>query len=87
MAGGLERILCGTLVNRTPGKHGSAHWPSRYIENTYILLFLKYPCCIKKKYIIGVLAWVFRSLKDKNEMAYCENGAKRHNIQSSKSDI
>ena len=24
---GLERILCGVLVKRTPGGHGEVHWP------------------------------------------------------------
>ena len=32
-ASGLERILCGVLVKRTPGKHGLVHWPPRYYWN------------------------------------------------------
>ena len=32
-ASGLERILCGVLVKRTPGKHGQEHWPPNNVEN------------------------------------------------------
>ena len=31
---GLERVLCGVLIKRTPGKHGQVHWPPRYNRNT-----------------------------------------------------
>ena len=30
---GLERILCGLLVQRTPENHGRVHWPPRYNWN------------------------------------------------------
>ena len=33
-ASGLERILYGVLVERTPGKHGQVYWPPRYNRNT-----------------------------------------------------
>ena len=29
-ASGLERILWGVIVKRTPGKHGLVHWPPQY---------------------------------------------------------
>ena len=33
MVTGLERMFCGALIKRTPGKHLYLHWPQRYNRN------------------------------------------------------